>query len=153
MDINNATDFGTVKILMLKGEKGDQGESGDAGDYSGLTNKPSINSVTLNGNKTPSDLGLATETAVQQAMSDASDALDLAETLPTLVVTIPSISALPQSINDTDITSDMVVVNSVLSNPSAQSGNWTVTTSDGSLTVAGTISGTTDLILYLSKSR
>jgi hypothetical protein len=75
MDINNSTDFGTVKILMLKGEKGDQGEAGDAGDYTGLTNKPSINNVTLTGNKTPSDLGLATEVAVQTAVSDASQAL------------------------------------------------------------------------------
>jgi len=75
MDINNGTDFGTIKILTLKGEKGDQGEAGVSGDYSGLTNKPSINNVTLSGNKSGSDLGLATETAVQQAQSDASDAL------------------------------------------------------------------------------
>lgn len=45
-----------IEILMLKGEKGD---AGDAGNYSTLSNKPSINSVELSGNKTPSDLGLA----------------------------------------------------------------------------------------------
>lgn len=28
MDINNTTDFGTVKILMMRGEKGDRGERG-----------------------------------------------------------------------------------------------------------------------------
>ena len=28
MNINNTTDFGTVKIVMLKGEKGDQGPAG-----------------------------------------------------------------------------------------------------------------------------
>lgn len=160
MDINNSTDFGTVKILMLKGEKGEQGESGDAGDYSGLTNKPSINGVTLEGNKTASALGLASLADVQSAQADASDAMQdaseaLAEVtaLQTLVLNIPSFNSLPQTVSDANITSDMVVVNSVLSNPSAQTGDWTITTSDGSLSVSGSISGTTSLTLYLNKSR
>lgn len=48
-----------IQILMLKGEKGDPGVTGD---YSGIANKPKINSVELSGNKSPSDLGLASET-------------------------------------------------------------------------------------------
>lgn len=87
MNIDNSTDFGTVKIVMLKGEKGDQGESGDAGDYSGLSNKPSINNVTLVGNKTPSDFGLATETAVQTAVQDASDALSAVQDVEDVIGT------------------------------------------------------------------
>ena len=47
-----------VKIVMLKGEKGD---AGDAGDYSGLTNKPKINSVVLDGDKSSEDLKLASK--------------------------------------------------------------------------------------------
>ena len=50
-----------VKVIMLKGEKGDAGSSGD---YAGLTNKPSINGVTLNGNKTAEDLNLAESSQV-----------------------------------------------------------------------------------------
>lgn len=50
-----------VKVIMLKGEKGDAGSSGD---YAGLTNKPSINGVTLNGNKTADDLNLAESSQV-----------------------------------------------------------------------------------------
>ena len=64
-----------------------------------------------------------------------------------------NISNLSTSVTDSRITSDMVVINSVLSNPSAQTGDWTVTTGTGTLTVAGSISGTTNITLYLAKSR
>lgn len=73
--------------------------------------------------------------------------------LPTLVVEVSSFSSLPQTVTNANITSDMVVVNSVLGTPSAQTGDWTVTTANGSLTVAGNISGSTTLTLYLMKSR
>ncbi len=69
-----------------------------------------------------------------------------------LTVTVPSFNSLPQTVSNADITSDMVVVNSVLGTPSSQTGDWTVTTSTGSLTIAGTISGSTTLTLYLAKS-
>ena len=44
----------------LKGEKGDKGDTGAAGTttYTALTDKPSINNVALEGNKTSADLGL-----------------------------------------------------------------------------------------------
>ena len=67
----------------------------------------------------------------------------------TLVLTSGSFSSLPQTINNSAIRSDHVVVNSVLSNPSAQTGDWTVTTSSGSLTISGSISGSTTVTLYL----
>ena len=66
-----------------------------------------------------------------------------------LVLTSSSFSSLPQTITNSNITDKHVVVNSVLSNPSAQTGNWTVTTSNGSLTISGNISGTTTITLYL----
>jgi len=68
-----------------------------------------------------------------------------------LTVTSSSFSSLPQTISDSNITSEHVVVNSVLSNPSAQTGDWTVTTSAGSLTISGTISGSTTITLYLMR--
>ena len=70
-----------------------------------------------------------------------------------LVISQTSIAALPATIQNTSITSDMVCIKAELSNPSAQSGDWTVTTSNGSLSVTGTISGTTDLKMYLVESR
>lgn len=70
-----------------------------------------------------------------------------------LVIDIASFSSLPKTVSNSNITSDMVVVNSELGTPSAQTGDWTVTTSNGSLTITGTISGSTTLKLYLMKSR
>lgn len=77
----------------------------------------------------------------------------LAETREVLVVTVASFSSLPQTVTNSNITSDMVVVNSALGTPSAQTSDWTVTTADGSATIAGSISGETSLTLYLMKSR
>ena len=44
-----------AKIVMVKGEKGNDGNSGD---YAELINKPQINGVELDGNKSSSDLNL-----------------------------------------------------------------------------------------------
>lgn len=56
--MNATSEFGTVKILMLKGEKGDKGDGGGVRDYEELDNKPSIESVPLIGNNTFTSLGL-----------------------------------------------------------------------------------------------
>lgn len=70
-----------------------------------------------------------------------------------LKVSKSSVSSLSTTITHSAITSDMEVVHTVLSNPSAQTGDWTVTTSNGSLTIAGSISGTTNITLYLAVPR
>ena len=71
----------------------------------------------------------------------------------TLELSVSSVSSLPQTISNSKITSDMKVIHSVLSNPSAQTGDWTVTTSAGSAQISGTISGTTNITLYLTVPR
>lgn len=48
------------------------------------------------------------------------------------------------------ITADYWCVSMRLTNPAAQTGDWTVTTGDRTVTVSGTISGTTDIILFLA---
>ena len=55
-----------VTAVKVTDEMG-HGGSGGATDYSDLTNKPSINNVTLVGNKTASDLGLATPSDIVQS--------------------------------------------------------------------------------------
>lgn len=67
-----------------------------------------------------------------------------------IVVSKSSVSSLSTTISDSNITSKHVVVASTLSNPAAQTGDWTVTTSNGSLSIAGSISGTTDITLVLA---
>lgn len=82
------------------------------------------------------------------------DAVDAkVEASKVLVVTTSSFSALPQTINNTNIKTDHVVINSVLSNPAAQTGDWTWTTNNGSIVISGSISGSTTLTLYLAKSQ
>lgn len=71
-----------------------------------------------------------------------------------LVLSASSVSALPYDFSNTAIETDMVCINSVLSNPSAQLSDWEVDTDTaGRARVTGTISGTTDIKLYLMKSR
>ena len=62
-------------------------------------------------------------------------------------VTQSSVSSLPITISNSAITANHVVVDSVLSNPSAQTGDWTVTTSACQAVIAGNISGTTDITI------
>lgn len=66
-----------------------------------------------------------------------------------LHVSVASFSSLPQTISDVGITADMRVVECVFGTPSAITSDVTWTTAAGSLTLAGTISGSTtaDIIL------
>jgi len=51
-------------------------------DYSALANKPSINSVELDGDLTQEDLSISIDSATQQSISDLSDSIDsIQETL------------------------------------------------------------------------
>ena len=65
-------------------------------------------------------------------------------------VEISSFSSLPQTITDARIKEGHKCLHSLLSNPAAQTSDWTVNTSDGSLTLSGSISGSTSATLYLT---
>ena len=68
-----------------------------------------------------------------------------------LQINVPSFSSLPQTITDSKITSNHVVIGSVVSGPSAFiSGTFNWTTSDGSITINGNINGSTGMTLYLA---
>lgn len=69
--------------------------------------------------------------------------------------TLSNVSSLPKIIYSSYITADMEVLHCVLSNPSAQTGDWTVTTATdatfgGKATISGNISGTTNITLYFA---
>ena len=64
---------------------------------------------------------------------------------------IPSFSSLPVTFYDSHIHSNHYVVESYLTNPAAQIGDWTITTASGSVTISGSISGTTAMSLLLTK--
>lgn len=66
-----------------------------------------------------------------------------------VVIDCGTISSLPKTVSNSAITSDHVCIKAELGDSTAQRNNWTVVTSDGSLTVSGTISGSTTLKLYM----
>lgn len=71
-------------MLTSDGEGGQywhtpSGGGGGTSDYSDLTNKPSINSVTLSGNKSLSDLGIASASSVGIVDSNQKIVVDLLE--------------------------------------------------------------------------
>ena len=78
--------------------------------------------------------------------------IDALETYEPLRIDIASFNTLPQTVNNAAITEDMVVLGSWFSRASSQTEDWTVTTSNGSLTVSGTIRGWTALTLILGKA-
>lgn len=68
-----------------------------------------------------------------------------------LKIVTSNFSSLPQTISDANIKATHEVISAVLSNPAAQvADNWAWTTAAGSLTLSGTISGTTNVTLYLA---
>lgn len=87
---------------------------------------------------------------VQKISGIDSDISTINGKLGVVQVSKSSVSSLPTTITDEAIKSDHVSIEAVLSNPVAQKSNWTVTTSNGSLTIAGTISGTTNVTILLA---
>ena len=101
--------------------------------------------------------GLANlKTTVKTSIVGAiNEVFDMAVDNRDLEVTKSAVSSLPTTITAAEITSDMIVKQGdiSLSNGSAMVGEWTITTTSGSVTISGTISGTTDITLYLSTPR
>ena len=137
-NVNGLPSGGTVGQVLTK-------QSSTDGDATWQTiNIPTVDQ-TYSSVSTNAQSGVAVASAVATAKAEA-----IAE-IKCLVLTSSSFSSLPQAITNANITSDMVVINSVLSNPSAQTGDWTVTTSNGSLSISGSISGSTTITLYLMR--
>ena len=77
--------------------------------------------------------------------------MSLVEAMPYKVQT--TASSLPVTITDSNITSDMEVIRSDIGVPNVQNGDIIVTTSDGSLTISGTITGSTSITLWFCRCR
>lgn len=68
-----------------------------------------------------------------------------------IMLRVSAFSSLPKTISDSRITSYHYVAYYYLTNPSAQTGDWTITTAAGSVTISGNISGSTGIHLLLVK--
>ena len=94
---------------------------------------------------------LVTLGELKLGLDDLNEKRDAAVDATKTTITINSVSSLPKTVSDASITEPMKVVQSTLSNPAAMTSDWTVTTSDGSLTITGSISGTTNIELLLEE--
>ena len=90
-----------------------------------------------------------------QTLTNKANTLENEKADKPLVITLPNVSSSKLAFTSADVskianvTADHVVIESVLSNPSAQTGDWTVTTASNSIIISGSISGTTNLTLTL----
>ena len=78
--------------------------------------------------------------------------IDGAYDLQNFVVDMGTISSLPVTKTVQGVNSSMVVLDSTLGTPSAQTSDWTVTTAANSVKIDGSISGSTTLTLVLGTS-
>ena len=171
---------GTVaKVVADANVQSDWNES-DSTDDAYIKNKPSIPSATsdlTNDSNFVSDSGYVhtdnnytsaeksklsgiasgAEVNVQSDWNETSSSSDAyiankpdINELKVLVVTLSSFSSLPATFYETAVTADHVCIKAELGTPSAQTGDWTVTTSAGELTISGSISGSTTATLYLA---
>lgn len=93
-------------------------------------------------------------------MLDIKKSLDkIFQNMGTRIIKLYNVSELPIGIADASINSKFVLVNIGLSNPSAQRGEWNITTADyvdentNNVVVGGNIDGSTDITLYLVPGR
>lgn len=80
-----------------------------------------------------------------------SDKIDAAFGRNNVFISISNLSSLPHSVSNSKITANHRVVNAIFSNPAAAPSDWSYSTSAGSITLSGTISGTTNLYLCLAE--
>lgn len=84
---------------------------------------------------------------------DVKDATARANLLNKIyTVSVATFSSFPVTVNDANITSDMVVLSAVWSNPNAITSDVTYTTTTGSLELSGTIIGSTSATITLGRS-
>lgn len=69
-----------------------------------------------------------------------------------IIVNLGTVSSLPVTVNNAKITANHEVIRAELGTPSAQTGDWTVTTANGSLTLSGSIIDSTTVLLTLGLS-
>ena len=93
------TDGTTSEFYIKNGEAGGGGGGGTS-NYNDLTNKPSINNVTLTGNKTTSDLGINIPTATSDLTNDSG--FITSSSLPTKVSDLTNDAGYITSYTETD---------------------------------------------------
>lgn len=132
-------------------------------DYDDLANKPSINGVTLTGDKTSADLNITVRSpanfppSVDSSVANGGTSLmyargDHRHPANLLVATSSEISTLPVTIYNPNITKDHIVVNNEFqfSKPNALVAGLTWETFDGYIILSGSLEYSTTISFALS---
>lgn len=148
----------------IQGEQGPRGLKGDTGEgvpTGGLTGqflkKASGGDYDVTWAPIPSYMefvqnAVDDDILVVNASGQAVDSGVQIDDLKVLEIVVPTISSLPTTFADSSITEKHTLLRSELSNPAAQKDDWTVTTSNGIVTINGTVEedASTDLTLILA---
>ena len=124
--------------------------------YQGLDGNGTVNSVN---NVAPTGGGTNVSITGTNIPVSSSDSTKLDVACKSLILTVGPITNTPFNYSNASITSDMVCYHSIfLDDPNIQGSDWTVTTSNGSLSITGTFNsatstGSSRVTLYLNKSR
>ncbi|MBQ6359045.1 MAG: hypothetical protein IJI97_08885 [Clostridia bacterium] len=148
-----------IDLGSVVGPQGPQGAAGATGAQ-GIQGNPGPNQVTDQTSTNLNGVLFGSQSKVTVKPVDSAPTADSANLVSSggvkaaldsevIVVNIPAFSALPQTVSNAAITANHVLQRAELGTPSAQTGDWTVTTAAGSLTVSGSISGSTTLKLTL----
>ena len=127
--------------------------SNDVGDLSTLntTAKSSAVAAINEVNANIGDLDDLDTTADTSAVAAINEVYKMAEPVE---ITFSNVSSLPQTKNNAEITAAMKCKpGDVYCSSSSAYLNATVTTSNGSVTISGTLSGTTDITIWLTTPR
>jgi len=135
---DSTTGIESVDLVVIKGE-----------DAASDPVEPAYNTGSILNGDSPVDFPMYKVT-VNELTPSLTSLFGIFRSMP-LWVNLGTVSSLPVTKNISDITADMKCTASLLGTPSAQTGDWTVTTADGSVTVSGTISGSTTLEIKLEK--
>ena len=116
----------------------------------------SVNGISpdSNGNValTASNIQATDGQSVQAHLSSIESAVTALETYEAIHLSIPSFSAFPVTYTSASILADMRVVECTFGNPRAITSDVTWTTASGSLTLSGTISGSTTADIILART-
>ena len=150
-----AWDNGQTSTLYTKAYQGQDG--------TGAVSTISVDGIVYTADSTTHDVALPLDTAPTQnssalltsgAVYTAAEGLsaDITAVTP-ITVDMGTISALPITKTATGVTADMTVDSWEIGTPSAFRSDLTVTTADGSVTLSGSISGSSTLKIKLSRSQ
>jgi hypothetical protein len=138
------SDTGKVNVEAGKGLSTNDYTNAEKEKLSGIAAGAEVN-VNADWNAASGDAKILNKPTALSAFTN-----DEGFTTAAITVDCGTLTSLPKTVNQADITADMTVDCFEMSNPAAFTGQLTITTANGRVTVSGTIDGSSTLKLKLS---